>query len=148
MDDDNDLLGELPSLSSSKKVKDYSPATTHIKTYTAGEDGSRLADMAKEFGLEKQRLPRRQVRAKTKPRDIPKNVLNILLDPSFMDARMRAVWTTHGLLDEEDEALYQKIQDSWDHLAEQDPHAQGIGGNLTSAVLGIIKGMVGPGTYV
>jgi proton-coupled amino acid transporter len=141
---DDDVLGDLPS-SFAIKALNYSPAETHVKTYTAGEDGSRLADMAREFGLQKQRAPRKQVRAKTKANDIPKNVMNILLDPSFMDARMRAVWTTHGLLDEEDEALYQELQASWNELpGGQDPHAQGIGGNLTSAVLGIIKGMVGP----
>lgn len=143
--DDDDVLGDLPS-STASNLFNYSPAETHVKTYTAGEDGSRLALAAKEFGLQKQRAPRKQVRAKTKPKDIPKNVINILLDPSFLDARMRAVWTSHGLLDEEDERLYNEIQASWDQLqqVQQDPHAQGIGGNLTSAVLGIIKGMVGP----
>jgi proton-coupled amino acid transporter len=140
---DDDVLGDLPS--SISNAFNYSPAETHVKTYTAGEDGSRLALAAKEFGLLRQRAPRKQVRAKTKPNDIPKNVMNILLDPSFLDARMRAVWTTHGLLEDEEDALYHEIQASWDQLQQaQDPHAQGIGGNLTSAVLGIIKGMVGP----
>jgi proton-coupled amino acid transporter len=63
-----------------------------------------------------------------------------------MDVRMRAVWTSHGLFEEEDQEqvlFYTKMQESWEQISE-DPHAQGIGGNLTSAVLGIIKGMVGP----
>jgi proton-coupled amino acid transporter len=101
--------------------------------------------MAKEFGLEKSRNPRRQVRAKTRS-VISKNVFSLLFDPTFMDVRMRAVWTSHGLLEEEEEEqdlFYSKMQGHWEHIAE-DPHAQGIGGNLTSAVLGIIKGMVGP----
>jgi len=140
---DDDVLAELPS---SSELPHYSPAGTHLKTYTAGEDGSRLADMAKEFGLEKQRNPRKQVRAKAKP-NIRKNVLNILYDPSFMDARLRSVWTSHGLLEEEDQeqmAFYEQLQEYWEHPPEEDPHAQGLGGSLTSAALGIFKGMVGP----
>ena len=136
------MLAELPT---SSELPHYSPPGTHLKTYTAGEDGSRLADMAKEFGLEKQRNPRKQVRAKARP-NIRRDVVNILLDPTFMDVRMRAVWTSHGLLEEEDRELmqyYEKLQELWDR-APEDPHAQAIGGNLTSAVLGIIKGMVGP----
>lgn len=147
-DESDDVLAPLPSSSTSNELPSYSPANTHLKTYTAGEDNSRLADMAKEFGLEKQRNPRKQVRAKAKP-NLSKNVWNIVLDPSFMDVRMRAVWTSHGLLEEQDREQRQFLQDlqaSWDQLPEGgDPHAQGIGGNLTSAVLGIIKGMVGPG---
>lgn len=35
-------------------------------------------------------------------------------------------------------------EDENDDIVEQDPHAVGLGGSLPSAVLGIIKGMVGP----
>jgi proton-coupled amino acid transporter len=133
----------------------YTPTSTHLKTYTAGEDGSRLADMAKEFGLEKSRTPRRQVRAKTRSA-ISKNAFSLLFDPTFMDVRMRAVWTSHGLLEEDEQQQQQQQQDSFycemqeiwqqmDMAAAQDSHASDtIGGSLTSAVLGIIKGMVGP----
>lgn len=139
---DKDLLSELPI---DAELPHYTPTSTHLKTYTAGEDGSRLADLAKEFGLEKQRSPRKQVRSKTH-RNVSKNVVALLFDPSFMDVRMHAVWSSHGLLEEEDQEqvlFYTKMQESWEQIS-QDAHAQGIGGNLTSAVLGIIKGMVGP----
>lgn len=142
-DDEDDVLAPLPSTA---ELPHYSPAETHLKTYTAGEDGSRLADMAREFGLEKQRNPRKQVRAKSRRPNLQSNVVNLLLDPSFMDIRMRAVWTSHGLLEEEDreqQLYYQTLQESWEQLPE-DPHARGIGGSLTSAVLGIVKAMVGP----
>ena len=34
----------------------------HLSTYTAGEDAGRLATMAKEFGLQRVRAPKIQVR--------------------------------------------------------------------------------------
>jgi hypothetical protein len=35
---------------------------THMQTCMAGEDASRLAEMAHDFGLQQQRKPRNQVR--------------------------------------------------------------------------------------
>ena len=37
-----------------------------------------------------------------------------------------------------------KVSDEVEQRGGIEPHASGIGGDLTSAVLGIIKGMVGP----
>lgn len=121
----------------------------HLKTYTAGEDGSRLAEMAKEFGLQQQRKPRDQVRARV---TTPLSTLTgfyyeRMLDPGFTDIRMRAVYTSHGegLIDDEGERLMGRLP-SWreDEVGVEDPHAHGLGGDMVSAVLGIIKGMVGP----
>ena len=156
----------------------------HLKTYTAGEDGSRLADIAKEFGLQNQRRPRKQVRAAppsnntgtSAARRRMQMLQQFLLDPSTEDARMRAVWTGNryyrrsgsigggGGFDEEDGGLrranrswhqgddeefdgifnYGGAIDAGEDDGEYDPHAQGLGGNLSAAVLGIVKGMVGP----
>jgi hypothetical protein len=83
----------------------YSPAHTHMKTYTAGEDNSRLANAAKELGLSMQqaRQPRKQVR---KPggstsgsmlnRRAAAVVQHLFLDTSFEDARMRAIYSAHS----------------------------------------------------
>jgi len=131
----------------------YGSSGMHLKTYTAGEDNSRLKEMAKQFGLENQRLPRNQVRARV---NAPLSVLTgfyyeRLLDPGFADVRMRAVFSAHSQrsIDDEGKMLMGRLP-SWkeDEAAEaleaEDPHAHGLGGDMTSAVLGIIKGMVGP----
>jgi hypothetical protein len=84
----------------------YSPAHTHMKTYTAGEDNSRLAKAAKELGLSMQqaRQPRRQVRQQNKNSKTGGSLLNhtaavvqhLFLDTSFEDARMRAIYSAHS----------------------------------------------------
>eukprot|EP00574_Skeletonema_japonicum_P013760 CAMPEP_0201734600 /NCGR_PEP_ID=MMETSP0593-20130828/34711_1 /ASSEMBLY_ACC=CAM_ASM_000672 /TAXON_ID=267983 /ORGANISM="Skeletonema japonicum, Strain CCMP2506" /LENGTH=80 /DNA_ID=CAMNT_0048227975 /DNA_START=123 /DNA_END=362 /DNA_ORIENTATION=- len=55
--------------SSAAAAADPPPSTTTygtygstLQTYTAGEDSSRLAILAKEFGLSRQRPPRPQIR--------------------------------------------------------------------------------------
>lgn len=150
-----DVLNPLPSGKSS-----YGATTTsghsdiHLKTYTAGEDSSRLAEMAKEFGLARQRQPRNQVRERV---PIPLASLTgymyeKIVDPGFADIRMRAVYSSsYAELpqdDEEGKRLLPRLpswkEDDDDFLPEEDPHAHGLGGDLVSAVLGIIKGMVGP----
>lgn len=124
------------------KNMDYQSPGIHMKTYTAGEDGSRLQQMAKEFGLANQRQPRQQVRKRvpTPLQTFTGRVIKYGLDPGFADVRMRAVYTSHGQLPEEYDDLYGEMEIE----GEIDPHAQGVGGDLTSSVLGIIKGMVGP----
>lgn len=125
-------------------------ASMHMQTYTAGEDGSRLANMAKEFGLQRQRQPRNQVRARVSD---PLSVLTgfyfeRMLDPGFADVRMRAVFSAHSQrsIDDEGKRLMGRLPNWMEDEAEadQDPHTHGMGGDMTSAVLGIIKGMVGP----
>ena len=122
----------------------------HLKTYTAGEDGSRLAELAREFGLARQRQPRKQVRERV---PIPlvsltERVFQYAADPSFGDVRMRAIYTSHFQLPEDEEGRRLLSRPSWMEDEEEgeeiDPHAHGVGGDLVSAVLGIIKGMVGP----
>jgi proton-coupled amino acid transporter len=121
----------------------------HMQTYTAGEDGSRLANMAKEFGLQQQRQPRNQVRARVKT---PLSALTgfyyeRMLDPGFADVRMRAVFSAHSAeraIDDEGNILMGRLPSWKEDERDQDPHAHGLGGDMTSAVLGIIKGMVGP----
>jgi solute carrier family 36 (proton-coupled amino acid transporter) len=127
----------------------------HLKTYTAGEDGSRLAEMAKEFGLARQRQPRKQVRERVSAEllSLPAKVVQYMGDPSFQDVRMRSIYTSHDQLpdDEEGERLMGR-RPSWmeaegaipEEGEDQDPHAHGVGGSLLSAGLGIFKGMVGP----
>lgn len=107
-------------------------AAAHMQTYTAGEDSSRLAAAAKELGLQQARQPRKQVRAR-QPRLLhnPADVLELLLETTTEDARMRAIYTSRGEL-------------PIDGAPVLEPHAEGMGGDLISAVLGIIKGMVGP----
>ncbi|KAL3938691.1 MAG: hypothetical protein SGBAC_006446 [Bacillariaceae sp.] len=139
---------QLTAVSSSN----YGSSGMHLKTYTAGEDGSRLKEMAKQFGLEHQRHPRNQVRARV---NTPLSTLTgfyyeRLLDPGFADVRMRQVFTSHSELsiDDEGKRLMGRLpswrEDQGERLEAEDPHAHGLGGDMTSAVLGIIKGMVGP----
>jgi hypothetical protein len=145
-----------------------------LKTYTAGEDGSRLAEMAKEFGLQNQRQPRKQVRPETTPTHphvvvepatvtARQRVTNIIQDHSIEVARMRAVYSRqrhdHRTTDLhlEDVGVLDMTTtggppQQWDSDApdwlerieqeEEDLHAHGVGGDLTSAVLGVIKGCV------
>ena len=159
---ENDILGELPG-AKAMGAGDEEACGVHLKTYTAGEDGSRLAEMAKQFGLQRQREPRRQVRDPSKKRrsvieTFPRRVLDTILDPTFEDIRMRSVYTSHGALpssNDDESVLVLERMPSWmselvyeeggdEFLDEMDPHGGHIGGNLVSAVLGIIKGMVGP----
>jgi hypothetical protein len=95
----------------------YSPAHTHMKTYTAGEDNSRLANAAKELGLSMQqaRQPRKQVRQlKAKSSGGLDGMLNhtaavvqhLFLDTSFEDARMRAIYSAHSRYVEEEDDDY------------------------------------------
>jgi len=78
----------------------YSPAHTHIKTYTAGEDGSRLQQAAKELGLAQARQPRKQVRHRTNANPANQHRLaallqHLVLDTSTEDARIRAIYSSH-----------------------------------------------------
>ena len=147
----------------------------HLKTYTAGEDGSRLADMAKEFGLQNQRQPRKQVRAPAPParRRRVAVLRKLVFDATTEDARMRAVYTPRRrgpswhdgqfndafmrLLegpddDEDNEGAFPRFrmdgQDGDESMQAGggmvDPHTEGIGGDLPAAILGVVKGMVGP----
>jgi proton-coupled amino acid transporter len=104
--------------------------------------------MAKEFGLARQRQPRNQVRERV---PIPLSTLTgfvyeRMLDPSFADVRMRSVYSAHSFRgdDQEGERLMGRLPSWREDEGEQDPHAHGLGGDMVSAVLGIIKGMVGP----
>ncbi len=129
---------------------DGSVPRIHMQTYTAGEDSSRLAERAKEFGLAYQRQTRQNVRERV---PVPLSMLNAfvyerMLDPGFADVRMRSIYTSHsdfGFDDDEGQRLLMRLP-SWreDTDDAEDPHAHGMGGDLISAVLGIIKGMVGP----
>ncbi|KAL3915704.1 MAG: hypothetical protein SGILL_005521, partial [Bacillariaceae sp.] len=134
---------------------------THMQTYTAGEDTSRLAEMAREFGLQQQRKPRHQVRERV---NVPLRNLRVLygriLDSEFANIRMRSVYTSHDAFEFDEvsaellgrppswmeDRRFEDEQEGGDdrRIPEEDLHAQGLGGDLPSAVLGIIKGMVGP----
>lgn len=159
-----------PLVAENKPPPDYS----HLKTYTAGEDGSRLAEMAKQFGLENQRQPRKQVRDESAKKghrrgnsfyaemlgETGKKMVNLFVaDSSVEVARMRAVYTlgynrragsfseygNASLAEGESSRSRDSIMPEWleqiEH-EEEDLHAHGVGGDLTSAVLGIVKGMV------
>ncbi len=132
-------------------VVDYGSSKLHMKTYTAGEDDNRLAEMAKEFGLQHHRKPRRQVRERvTTPLSSLTGFFNErLLHHEFADVRLRSVFTSHDFPDDDEEGKeLMGRPPKWqeDPLRDddfEDPHLPS-GGDLTSAVLGIIKGMVGP----
>jgi hypothetical protein len=123
---------------------------SHLSTYTVGEDDGRLKEMAKEFGLARQRQPRLQIRERV---PVPLSTLTgfvyeRMLDPGFADVRMRQVYSMHSRREEdaEGERLMGRLP-NWKEDGDEeevDPHAHGMGGDLVSAILGIIKGMVGP----
>ncbi|CAB9526066.1 Vacuolar amino acid transporter 3 [Seminavis robusta] len=170
----DDTLAPLPSSQPKKKQ----PNAAHLKTYTAGEDEGRLAEMAKEFGLAHQRQPKKQVRDETKRGhhrrgssgldmllgETGKKWVNILVQDSSVEvARMRAVYSLGyprraGSFSEygatsSDRSIPSShrrrgsLMPEWleqIEYEEEDLHAHGVGGDLTSAVLGIVKGMVGP----
>ena len=122
----------------------------YMSTYTAGEDDNRLAEMAKEFGLAQHRKSRRQVRERV---NTPLSTLTgffneRLLHHEFADVRLRSVFTSKDFADDDEEGkeLMGRPPRWEDPLRDdgfEDPHLPS-GGDLTSAVLGIIKGMVGP----
>jgi solute carrier family 36 (proton-coupled amino acid transporter) len=128
---------------------------THVQTYTAGEDCSRLAEMAREFGLHHQRKPRHQVRERVKAplHRLRTFLVDRILDPEFANIRIRSVYTSQNAFgfDQESRLLLGRPP-SWledgssetEKIGEEAVHAHGLGGDLPSAVLGIIKGMVGP----
>ena len=180
-----DVLTPLKSSNDKEEGKARRPPPqdyTHLKTYTAGEDGSRLAEMAKQFGLEHRRQPRKQVRDESVAKGhrragsfyadllgtTGKKLVEVLFrDSSVEVARMRAVYTlgiprragsfseygaTGGGVDVAGGGRFRhhRLDSSMPEWLEQieqeeiDAHAHGVGGDLTSAVLGIVKGMVGP----
>ena len=132
-------------------IVDYgSSSKLHMKTYTAGEDDNRLAEMAKEFGLQQHRQPRRQVREQVStPLSSLAGFLNErILHHEFADVRLRSVFTSHDFPDDDQEGKElmgrpPKWQEDASKNDFQDPHLPS-GGDMTSAVLGIVKGMVGP----
>lgn len=127
------------------------PSKLHMQTYTAGEDNNRLAEMAKEFGLQHHRQPRRQVRevVNTPLSSLTEFFHVRFLHPDFADVRLRSVFTSHSHpdYDQEGKELMGRPprwhEDTGEEEAIVDAHAP-KGGDLTSSVLGIIKGMVGP----
>lgn len=110
----------------------YSPTNTHLKTYTAGEDGSRLQQAAQALGLAQQRNPRKQVR-KVHGYDsnpvVLSRIWNTLLDTGTEAARMHAV-EVHTNLGTNEEKVHEEGGD--------------LKGNLAASILGVIKAMVGP----
>mmetsp|Transcript_12018 Transcript_12018/g.34441 ORF Transcript_12018/g.34441 Transcript_12018/m.34441 type:complete len:550 (+) Transcript_12018:191-1840(+) len=128
------------------------PSKLHMQTYTAGEDKNRLAEMAKEFGLQKHRQPRRQVRevVNTPLSSLTEFFHLRFLDPEFADVRLRSVYTSHYHPDDDQEGKElmgrppRWQEDTAGEDIAVDAHPLPKGGDLTSAVLGIIKGMVGP----
>jgi len=129
----------------------------HLKTYTAGEDSSRLAAVAKELGLRKQRQPRKQVRSVVESPFTFGAFMKLIQDPTSEDALMRSVYTSRNQQDDRgrddliDRMYNSSGVEAFNDLAEipefsgeGDKNATALGGSMTSAVLGIIKGMVGP----
>ena len=120
----------------------------HMQTYTAGEDTNRLAEMAKEFGLQHQRQPRRQVRERASAplSSLTEFFHERFLHPDFADVRMRAIFTQHDHPDDDQEGreLMGRPPRWHEDIGTGGEEQAPKGGDLTSAVLGIIKGMVGP----
>ena len=180
-----DSLAPLKSSTDDNKQYDFA---SHLKTYTAGEDGSRLAEAAKQFGLEHRRQPRKQVRNEARGHrrmssftdmlgSTGQRIVRVMFQDSSVEvARMRAVYTlgyypsragsfseygsiqppprsaslgsSVGLLERADGAIFRPRSGTstmqmpdWLEQIEQeeaDAHAHGVGGDLTSAVLGIV----------
>jgi len=132
-------------------LKFDSSSTLHMQTYTAGEDNNRLAEMAKEFGLQQHRKPRRQVRERVSAplSSLTEFFHERFLHHEFANVRLRSVYTSHDLPDDDDEGRElmgrpPRWQEDASKEDAEDAHPPPKGGDLTSAVLGIIKGMVGP----
>jgi len=147
MDEKQDLLHK-----SDYGASNGTSSKLHMQTYTAGEDNNRLAEMAKEFGLERIREPRRQVRERvsTPLSSLTEFFHHRFLQPDFADVRLRSVFTSHYHPDNDQEGKELMgrppmwHEDATGEGSNEDPHPPPKGGDLTSAVLGIIKGMVGP----
>jgi proton-coupled amino acid transporter len=132
-------------------LKFDSSSTLHMQTYTAGEDNNRLAEMAKEFGLQHHRKPRRQVRERVSAplSSLTEFFHERFLHHEFANIRLRSVYSSRDHTDDDDEGrelmgrppIWQEDSPKAD---AEDAHPPPKGGDLTSAVLGIIKGMVGP----
>jgi proton-coupled amino acid transporter len=115
-------------------LADYSPVATHLKTYTAGEDASRLAASAKEFGLLNMRQPRTQVRERVSRANVQlwyKAAIH-----SVEGSRMMSVYSSRA---QAEEGLPMMLEDVV-HEVDEDV----AGGSIPAAVMGIIKGTVGP----
>lgn len=125
-----------------------------MKTYTAGEDESRLAAAALALGLQQYRNPRPQVRQR-RPDSGTSSLATIrrgtslafalLLDSTTEDARIRSI--------DSQQPSTECRSPSFSTVAEaSSPPYHGSkrqlepssGGSLPAAVLGVIKGMVGP----
>lgn len=125
-----------------------SPNALHLKTYTAGEDRSRLAAVARELGLQQARDPRPQVRKRT-PFLLRNDWATIVWNTATEDARIRSVYTWNERVEDDDSFFISKEWNDEEELvataepAELEAHGGG-GGTLSAAVLGIIKAMVGP----
>ena len=124
---------------------------SYMRTYTAGEDNNRLAELAKEFGLEHHRQPRRQVRERvsTPLSSLTEFFHERFLHHEFARIRLRSVFTlrNHPKDDLEGKELMgnpPRWQEDGPKEGTDDTLVPPKGGDLTSAVLGIIKGMVGP----
>ena len=122
-----------------------------MQTYTAGEDNNRLAEMAKEFGLQQHRKPRRQVRERVSAplSSLTEFFHERFLHHEFANVRLRSVYTSRDHPDDDDEGRElmgrpPRWQEDASKEDAEDAHPPPKGGDLTSAVLGIIKGMVGP----
>lgn len=141
--------------------------------FNAGEDEGRLATLAKEFGLSRTRAPKSQIRERVSDGLETLNLSSLkqwfesmaLLDEDFSDMWIQSVYSAHSdqrtfdesVLDE-GEGLLKSGRGELPVLREEegdepleiekggelDAHAADLGGTLSSATLGIIKGMVGP----
>jgi len=111
----------------------------YMQTYTAGEDASRLKEAARELGLQKARQPRKQVRT----RFTSLTWSDLLLHQGTEDARIRSIYTPKHPGEEGDGGLFPDenffVSQEWEELEEADDENV-----LLAAILGIIKGMVGP----
>jgi len=134
------------------QTSDYGVSSKlHMQTYTAGEDNNRLAEMAKEFGLQQHRQPRRQVRERVSAplSSLTEFFHERFLHHEFANVRLRSVFTLRHHPDDDREGKElmgrpPRWHEDAPNKGVEDPHLPPKGGDLTSAVLGIIKGMVGP----
>mmetsp|Transcript_5509 Transcript_5509/g.12448 ORF Transcript_5509/g.12448 Transcript_5509/m.12448 type:complete len:539 (+) Transcript_5509:287-1903(+) len=129
-----------------------SSSSGQMATYTAGEDEGRLANAAKEFGLKRARPPKSQIRHERADSLSKLNMSTLMLiatETAHLKMRAEGILYSRRLstksvaLDSDEETLPVLVEEFEEEGTQERGDSSGTG-SLSAAVLGIIKGMVGP----
>ena len=131
-----------------------SPSSSgQMATYTAGEDEGRLASAAKEFGLKRARPPKPQIRHERADSLSKLNMSTLMLiaaETAHLKMRAEGILYSRRLsargaaLDSDEETLPVLVEEFEEDGKIPERDDSGGTGSLSAAVLGIVKGMVGP----